>query len=178
MVPQFYNDFSDHLVTLRDACKEWAYSRRQDVNDIVEHLELLSLEASQQLSPVTTATDDIPPPTLSPPGSSTGTATSSPPASPSTSRSSAKKEKLTPRSNSTAIITDLPHPGSSQWEPLVPLPGPSASPVVRTGSGGKSKRQSRDESSPTPHKAAQGAGSGTGSGAGLTKMGKPKRQVY
>lgn len=173
----FYNDFADHLTTLRDSCKEWAYSRRQDVNDLVEHLELLSLEASQQMSPVTPSTDDmLPPPTLSPPGSSTETTTSSPPASPTTSRGSSKKEKLTPRSNATAIITDLPHPGSSQWEPLVPLPGPSSSPVVRAGVGvtsTKAKRQSRDESSPKP--APQGINNTSGPAA---KAAKPKRQVY
>ncbi|KAG8751476.1 pH-response regulator protein palA/rim20, partial [Serendipita sp. 396] len=168
---KFYNDFAQHLKDLRDSCKEWAYSRKQKMNAIVEELELINLNTPPNQSPITPS-DDLAP-TLSPPGSSPDTTTSSPPASPSTSRSSNKREKLTPRSNSTAIIADLPPPNSSQWEPLVPVP-PTASPVVRGGPSTRSKRQSRDEAgSPVVQHVPQSAG-----GSAPTKGSKPKRQVY
>ncbi|CCA73787.1 probable palA protein [Serendipita indica DSM 11827] len=165
---KFYNDFLHHLNELRDSCKEWAYHRRQDLNSLVENLELIGLSTPPSQSPITPS-DDIAP-TLSPPGSSPETTTSSPPASPTTSRSS-KRDKLTPRSNSTAIIADLPPPNSSQWEPLVPVPATS-SPVVRTNKGTttqKAKRQSRDEEGPSIH---------TPQSAGTSSAPKPKRQVY
>ncbi|KAG8797391.1 pH-response regulator protein palA/rim20 [Serendipita sp. 398] len=171
LIFKFYNDFAQHLKDLRDSCKEWAYSRKQKMNAIVEELELINLNTPPNQSPITPS-DDLAP-TLSPPGSSPDTTTSSPPASPSTSRSSNKREKLTPRSNSTAIIADLPPPNSSQWEPLVPVP-PTASPVVRGGPSTRSKRQSRDEAgSPVVQHVPQSAG-----GSAPTKGSKPKRQVY
>ncbi|KAG8835885.1 pH-response regulator protein palA/rim20 [Serendipita sp. 399] len=169
---KFYNDFAQHLKDLRDACKDWAYARKQKMNAMVEELELINLNTPPNQSPITPS-DDIAP-TLSPPGSSPETTTSSPPASPSDSRSSNKREKLTPRSNSTAIIADIPHPNSSQWEPLVPVP-PTSSPLVRGGPSTRSKRQSRDEaSSPVGQQHSPQSASINTSAKGS----KPKRQVY
>ncbi|PVF99793.1 putative pala protein [Serendipita vermifera] len=166
----FYNALLGHLTNLRENCRDWAYSRRQDVNALIDEIGLMDLDdTNQQQSPTTPLGDDVPPPpTLSPPGSSPETTTTSPPPSPSTLPSSTKRSKGTPRSNQAAIIADLPHPNSSQWQPLVPVPS-SSSPTIRTNVSSKYKRNSREENSP----AAQSSGSNA-----ISKPSKPKRQIY
>jgi hypothetical protein len=165
---QFYNACLDHLNTLRETCREWAYSRRQDVNALIEEIGLMDLDDPQQQQSPTTPLGDDAPPTLSPPGSSPETTTTSPPPSPSTLPSSTKRSKGTPRSNQAAIIAELPHPNSSQWQPLVPVPA-SSSPTNRTNLSSKHKRNSREENSPT----AQSSSSNV-----VPKPSKPKRQIY
>jgi hypothetical protein len=181
---QFYNDFAVHLQELKDACKDWTYARRQDINALTEHLDLLILETPQHQSPVTPVMvmeEFPPPPTLSPPGSSPETGTSSPPPSPSTGRSSTKREKSTPRTTHSGMLADIPHPNSSQWEPLIPTAPSSSSPVVRTAPGismTKTKRQSRDGSTPTSTHPPPQAPALPANANAATKNSKPKRQIY
>lgn len=134
-------------------------------SSLVHSLNNLVLENPQHQSPVTPLTEEIPPPpTLSPPGSSPETATSSAPPSPPNSKES-KADRVIPR-NTQAVITDLPHPNSSQWEPLVPTP--AQSPVTRT-IGQKSKSRPREGSIGT---------SSVQASPSIPKGSKPKRQVY